>query len=166
MMLRFFVRIMLLTAAIASPALASQEGPVWFWFATCGGPIMKLEVRLDQRLIYQSSFPLCRSERSSAHSEGQKKKLEFAFKAPRAIVWQGYRDEDNTTGPDQEIEGNIWLAGADPDKMLLGVSFMSRDSIYMNTIHIAYSNRRSVSEIEPGLVVITKPIGHSAEKRK
>jgi hypothetical protein len=127
----------------------------------CGGHIMKLEVRLDQKIIYQSSFPLCRAERSSAHSEGQKKKLEFVFKAPRAIVWQGYRDEDNTTEPAQDIEGNIWLAGADPNAMILGVSFVSRDSIYMNTLHIAYPDRRQVSEIEPGLVVITEPVSHS-----
>jgi len=126
---------------------------------------MKLEVRLDHKIIYQSSFPLCRAERSSAHSEGQKKKLDFAFNAPRAIVWQGYRDEDNTTDPDQEIEGNIWLAGADPDVMLLGVSFRSRGSIYMNTLHIAYPDRREVSEIELGLVVITEPIRDSDEKR-
>jgi len=166
MILRFLVRIMLLTVAIAGLAFASQEGPVWFWFAACGGPIMKLEVRLDQKIIYQSSFPLCRAERSSAHSEGQKKQLDFVFNAPRAIVWQGYRDEGNTTDSDQEIEGGIWLAGADPDVMLLGVSFMSRGSIYMNTLHIAYPDRRQVSEIEPGLVVITEPIERGGEKSK
>ena len=166
MILRLFVRIILLTAAMASPALASQEGPVWFWFSTCGGPIMKLEVRLDQKIIYQSSFPLCRADRSSAHSEGQTKKLDFVFNAPRAIVWHGYRDEDNTTDLSQEIEGNIWLAGADPDKMILGVSFVSRGSIYMNTLHIAYPDRREVLEIEPGLVIITEPVRGSEEKSK
>ncbi len=128
--------------------------------------MMKLEVRFDQKIIYQSSFPLCRAERLSTHSEGQKKKLDFVFDAPRAIVWQGYRDEDNTTNPNQEIEGNIWLAGADPDAMLLGVSFTSRGSIYMNTLHIAYPNRRQVSEIEPGLLIITEPVRGSEEKNK
>ena len=165
MILEFIATIMLF-AAVAGPAVASQEGPVWFWFATCGGPVMKLEVRLDQNIIYQSSFPLCRAERSSAHSEGQKKTLDFVFNAPRAIVWQGYRDEDNTTDPNQEIKGNIWLAGADPNTMILGVSFVSRGSIYMNTLHIAYPDRREVSEIEPGLVVITEPIGPRGEKTK
>ncbi len=123
---------------------------------------MKLEVRLDQKSIYESSFPLCRAERSTAYSEGQKKKLEFLFKPQRTIVWQGYRDEDNTTDPDQEIEGNIWLAGADPNAMILGVSFVSRGSIYMNTIHIAYPERREVSEIEPGLVIITEPVANAS----
>jgi hypothetical protein len=155
---------MLLTAA-ADSASGSQEGPVWFWFATCGGPVMKLEVRLDQKTIYQSSFPACRTDRLSTNNVGQKKILEFVFNAPRAIVWQGYRDEENTTKLDQEIEGNIWLAGADPDAMILGVSFVSRGAIYMNTIHIAYPDRRHVSEIEPGLVVITEPIKQSSKIR-
>jgi hypothetical protein len=150
---------MLLLAVTASPALASQEEPVWFWFASCGGLVMKLEVRLDQNIIYQSSFPLCRAERSSVYSEGQKKKLDFVFNAPRAIVWQGYRDEDNTTDPNQEIKGDIWLAGADPNAVILGVSFVSHGSIYMNTLHIAYPDRREVSEIESGLVIITEPVG-------
>jgi hypothetical protein len=157
---------MFLVVAMASPALASQEGPVWYWFATCGGPTMKLEVRLDQRLIYESSFPLCRAERSSVHSEGQREKLDFVFKAPRAIIWQGYRDDGNTTDPNQEIECDIWLAGADPDAMWLGVGFTSRGSIYMNTLHIAYPDRREVSEIEPGLMIITEPIRPNAEKNK
>ncbi len=152
---------MLLAGAIAGRALASQEGPVWFWFTTCGGPVMKLEVRLDQKTIYQFSFPACRTDRLSTNNVGQKKILEFVFNAPRAIVWQGYRDEDNTTNPDQEIEGNIWLAGAEPDAMILGVSFVSRGAIYMNTLHIAFPDRRHVSEIESGLVVITEPIKQS-----
>ncbi len=128
--------------------------------------MMRLEVRLDQKIIYQSCFPLCRAERASAHSDGQKKKLHFVFNAPRSIVWQGYRDEDNTTHPNQEIEGDIWLAGADPDAMLLGVSFVSRGSIYMNTLHIAYPDQREVSEIEPGLVVITEPVGYQDQENK
>jgi len=157
---------MLLIIAAAAPAVASDEGLVWFWFATCGGPVMRLEVRLDQKIIYESVFPLCRAKRSSAHSKGQTKKLDFVFNAPRAIVWQGYRDEgkDNTTGPNQEIEGNIWLAGADPDAMILGVSFVSRGSIYMNSLHIASPYRRAVAEIEPGLLVITEPVAHHGEK--
>lgn len=166
MILRLFAGIMLLIITAAAPTVASDEGPVWFWFATCGGPVLRLEVRLDQKIIYESSFPLCRAERSSAHSKGQTKKLDFVFNAPRAIVWQGYRDEgeDNTTGQNQEIEGNIWLAGADPDAMILGVSFLSRGSIYMNSLHIAYPDRRAVAEIEPGLLVITEPVAHHGEK--
>jgi hypothetical protein len=157
---------MLLAAATADPVLAAEEGPVWFWFTTCGGPLMKLEVRLDQNVIHQSSFPLCRAERSSTHSRGQKKTLAFLFTASRSIIWAGYRDEDNITDPGQEIEGNIWLAGADPDAMILGVSFVSRGSIYMNTIHIAYPDRRHASEIEPGLVITTEPVRCGEEKTK
>jgi hypothetical protein len=149
----------LLVAALVGPANAQSGGPVWYWFATCGGPRMNLEVRLDQKIIYKSSFPLCRAERKSKHSQGQARTLKFSFKPRRAIVWEGYRDEDNTTGSNQEIEGDIWLAGADPDALLLGVSFSTPDSIYMNTIHIAHPARRDESEIESGLVVVTRPVG-------
>jgi hypothetical protein len=144
--------------ALASPALASEEGPVWFWFAECGGPTMRLEVQLDQKVIYTSSFPLCRAERSSTYSDGQKSKLQFSFTPGRPIVWTGYRDEDDTTGPGQALEGDIWLAGADPDDMMLGVGFIAEDTIYMNTIHIAYPDKPSQTEIASGLTVLTTPI--------
>jgi hypothetical protein len=73
-------------------------------------------------------------------------------------VWKGYRDEDNTTKPNQKIEGAIWLAGADPNALFLGVSCIANNKIYMNTIHIAHPSRRDVSEIASGLVVITDMI--------
>ena len=160
------LKAILLAVMIVSPALASQEELVWFWFASCGGPQMKLEVRLDEKIIYQSSFPLCQAKRSSDHSQGQSRQLHFTFNAPRTIVWQGYRDEDNTTNPNQVIEGDIWLAGADPDALLLGVSFIAHNTIYMNTIHIAHPTRRDVSEIASGLVIITALVrGEEQTKR-
>jgi hypothetical protein len=143
---------------------ASQEGPVWFWFATCGGPAMALEVRLDRGIIFKSSFPLCRADRSSIYARGNSKGLHFAFKPHRAIVWQGYRDKDDTTRANQVIEGDIWLAGSDPDALLLGVDFTSSDTIYMNTIHIAHPTQRDRTEIARGLVVTTYPIKRGKEK--
>jgi hypothetical protein len=160
------LRVMLLAGAVGGPALPSQEGPVWFWFTSCGGPAMNLEVRLDQKVLYKSSFPLCRAERSSVHSQGQARKLHFVFRPRRAIVWQGYREEDDTTDANQRIEGDIWLAGADPDALLMGISFSSHDSIYLNTIHIAHPARRDQSEVASGLVVITNPVGLRKEKSK
>lgn len=127
---------------------------------------MNLEVRLDQKVIYKSSFPLCRAERSSVHSQGRARKLHFLFKPRRAIVWRGYKDEDETTDPNQPIAGDIWLAGADPDALLIGISFSTHDSIYMNTIHIAHPARRDQSEVAAGLVVITNPVGLSKGRSK
>jgi len=152
------------TAAVMGAVRASQEGPVWFWFVTCGGPDMTLEIRLDKRIIFKSSFPLCHADRSSTYGRGAAKRLHFAFKPHRAIVWQGYRDEDDTSPANRAIECDIWLAGSDPDALLLGVSFNSSDTIYMNTIHIAGPTQRDQTEIASGLVVTTYPIKHGEEK--
>ena len=122
---------------------------------------MALEVRLDKKIIFQSTFPLCRAKRSTISSPGKIKRLDFTFKPPRAIVWKGYRDRDDTTPANQLIEGNIWLAGSDPDDLLLGATFMSSSNIYMNSIHIAHPGRRDETEMAPGLVVITYPIKQS-----
>jgi hypothetical protein len=127
---------------------------------------MNLEVRLDEHPIYKSSFPLCRTKRSTLHGQGDQRKLQFVFKPGRPIVWEGYRDEDNKTAPDAVIVGDIWLAGADPSDLLLGLSFSSGDSIYMNTIHIAHPYRQDQSEIASGLIVITKPVAFSGRTRK
>jgi hypothetical protein len=127
---------------------------------------MNLEVRLDRNVIYKSSFPLCRAERSSVHSQGQARKLHFSFKPRRAIVWRGYTAEDETTGPNQSIACDLWLAGADPDALLIGISFSTHDSIYMNTIHIAHPARRDQSEVASGLLLITNPVGLSKEMSK
>jgi hypothetical protein len=75
---------------------------------------MMLEVRLDQRVIYKTSFPLCRSERTSTYSDGQNTRLRFSFTPGRTITWTGYRDKTETTRPNQTLHGDIWLSGADP----------------------------------------------------
>ena len=138
---------------------ASPQEPVWFWFKSCGGPAMTLEVRLDRRIIFKSSFPLCRADRSPVSGQGESKSLYFAFKPHRVIVWKGSRrDEGDPSPANQEIDGDIWLAGSDPDDLLPGVSFVSSKTIYMNSIHVARPMQRDETEMAPGLVVTTYPI--------
>jgi len=145
------------------PALSSEEKLLWFWFAG-DGPKMSLQVCLDEKIIYQTTFPICHAKRSSAHSNGQEKSLHFLFDAPRAMVWQGYKDADETTPPNQRILGDIWLAGAGPDCLILGITFRGQQSIYMNTLHIAYPNQRDESLIASGLVIITTPLEENKAK--
>ena len=126
---------------------------------------MTLEVRLDKRIIFKSSFPLCHENRSSISGKGEFQRLHFAFKPPRAIVWKGYRsDEGDPTPANQLIDADIWLAGRDPDALLLGVSFVSSNTIYMNSIHIAYPGRQNQTEMALGLVITTYPIKSGKEK--
>jgi hypothetical protein len=145
-------------------AQASAEGPVWFWFATCGGPSMTLEVRLDTTILFKVSFPLCRADRDAVTSQGQASNAQFLFRPHRAIVWQGYRDSGDRTGPNQLIKGHVWQAGTDPDAVAIGISFDDARMIYMNTIHIAHPGRRNETEIAKGLVVRTYPVERADNK--
>ncbi len=143
----------------ASTPFVSGDSPVWFWFSTCRGPLMAIEVRLDEVTLYKGSFPSCLASRTSSHSQGQASRLEFVFRPERAIVWEGYREEADTTAPNDRIECNLWQAGADPDVMVIGVTFLDRRKIYMNTLHIIKPSERSQTDVADGLLVITYPVG-------
>jgi hypothetical protein len=112
---------------------------------------------LHSSIVYQSSFPICHAPRTSSASQGQERRVQFVFEPKRAIAWSGYKDKPEKTVSGQKITGDVWLAGADPGAMVLGVSFSSSTSIYMNSLHIAYPDRRATSEIAPGLTVTTTP---------
>ncbi len=66
----------------------------------------------------------------------------------------------------QLIDDSFWQAGADPDALLIGVSFVASDTILMNTIHISHLNKRESSEIAKGLVVVTYPSRGSGKAPK
>jgi hypothetical protein len=118
---------------------------------------MTLEVRLDSGVMFKSSIPLCRARRDSDDRQGQASQVDFTFRPTRTIVWTGYRETADTTTADQPIEMNIWQAGADPDALTIGMSFMDTSRILMNTIHIAHPGRRDESSIASGLSVLTYP---------
>lgn len=144
-------------ASVTTFSQGTQEGPVWFWFATCGGPLMTLEVRLDNRIVQKATFPLCHSNREAIQSQGQAGSIEFTFRPGRAIVWEGYREAKDRTAASDMLEGTIWEAGADPDALILGVSFVNGDRIVMNTVHIAHPAGRDESVVARGLVIRTYP---------
>ena len=154
--------------AFARSPQRTQEGPVWFWNASCGGPTMTLEVRLDKTVLYRSSFPLCRADRyplNRVNSQGHTNDIHFSFRPQRPILWEGYRDTSDTTAAGQLIKCDLWQAGADPDDLLFGVSFVSAHTIYMNTIHIAHPDKRDETEIAKGLFVVSHP-GKGEQNRK
>jgi hypothetical protein len=138
------------------PASAPADS-AWYWFATCHGPAMTLEVRLDSASVYQSTFPLCRGDSASGASQGQDARIAFWFEPRRSIIWQGYKDADDTTRPRRRIEGDIWEAGADTDDLLLGVSFSTSGRILMHTTHPAHPTRADSTYIAKGLIVLTYP---------
>jgi hypothetical protein len=146
-----------LSYALITPTFAAQEPPVWFWFATCGGPSLTLEMRFDKVTVEKVTLPLCRSLRSSAGSQGQTASIAFSLTPGRAIVWSGYRDASDRTRAGQVLDVDIWQAGADPDALMLGVSVVTARRSLMNTVHIAHPDRRDESTIAPGLTLATYP---------
>ncbi len=116
---------------------------------------MTVEIEFDHHTISQTSFPVCRSERSSVNAAGEQGTISFSFIAGHPIVWRGYRDEDDTTHASQRITGDIWEAGADPDALILGVGFRVPDRLTMNTLHIAHPGKTDTTQVTRGLLVIT-----------
>lgn len=145
---------LLISSTLSAPSWAEN---VWYWFATCGGPLMKIELRLDKTLLFDATFPLCQAERGGVAGQGADGRVDFTFKAPRAIIWEGYHDHDKSKVNDS-IEVNFWLAGSDPDRLAIGASFVDPKRILMNGLHLASPTRRSQTEMAKGLVVVTYPI--------
>jgi hypothetical protein len=119
---------------------------------------MAIDVFLYNKPIYQAHFYVsarnCR-EKDSIHIQ---KTLTFSFRAKCNIFSTG---EDNTLDSlfdsfgTQLIEGDIWQAGNDSSVILLGVSFVTKDQILLNTIHIAIRDSISESELADGLFIKT-----------
>lgn len=113
---------------------------------------MGVEALLDGKVVYRSSFPICKTIDASEMADRQQRILAFHFKGGH--LCQG---EYHTTSA-QTIEGNIWQAGADPDDLILGVSFATKNQVVLNTIHIARPDSASTSEVDRGIVVKTFPV--------
>ena len=144
--------------ALAQPLLSAiSSDTVWFWFATCGGPTMRLDLRLDRSLLYTTSVPICRADRAGAYSQGSQGKFSFWFQPRRAIVWSGYSDKEDTSRARQDVEVDMWQAGADSDFLTLGVTVMTSKRILMNTLHVAHPNAADSTLLAKGFVLITRP---------
>ena len=141
----------------AVPRSGSQEPDVWFWQSGGSGQRMRLEVQLDQRAIFTTSFTATHTSRSAIPETSHSKAVRFSFRSKRTILWSGYRDKDVISPTKQPIECDIWMAGADDSAIILGVSFAGPDGILINTLHVALPTREERSEIAHGLVIITSP---------
>lgn len=141
--------------------------PVWFWFATCGGPVMGLEVRFDGTVLYRTEFPICKADFSSSKRQGEESgKIRFLFKPERSITWEGYRDPAAVTAAGHVLNVDLWQAGADPEDLILGVSFGDEHDTYMNTVHMAFPGKRDVSNPAEGIEIVTFPVAARAKKAR
>jgi len=141
----------LIPAAVSPQDSAAPNEKLWTWFGTCTeDQKMGIEMLLDGKTVYRSSFPICQISDRSKETD---KSVAFTFKGGH-----NFQGEYHTT-PAQTIEGDIWQADADTDDILLGISFTTRKQILLNTIHIARPDRVCRTEIDRGIVVRTFPVG-------
>jgi len=131
-----------------------NEQKVWWWFDDCpDGRTVGIDVLLDRKPIYHAQLRICQMYRKDADSKPTQKRRMFNL--------SGGHTFQNTyhTKETEEIEGNIWQAGADPDDLLLGLSFSTKDQVLLNTIHILNPSKASKTNIDTGMVVKTYPVG-------
>lgn len=156
--MRSFWLALVLLLALNPPHLSPQESrvapePLWSWFGNCSDKkYMGLEVLMNGKMIYRSSFPICPIDDRSEEVGARQKTVVFSIKGGH--VFQG----EYHTARTQTIEGNVWQAGTDPGVILFGLSFASPNQILLNTIHVAKPGSESTSEIDRGLTVRTFPI--------
>jgi hypothetical protein len=147
-----------LVIATILPVAPSQISPppsenVWFWAVDCPEPrVMGVQVLLEGKSIYQSDFHACQMNRAAANTD-RDQKVQRSFHFSGGHTFQGaYHTKKNET-----IEGTIWQAGADPDDILLGVSFLAHNQVLLNTVHIVRPGKPTESKLDPGLVIKTYP---------
>ena len=109
---------------------------------------MRVTVQLNRRPVYSGVFPVCRMRRKDIPDESPQKVLAFRFRTSAGI----FASEFGPMGS-QELEGNIWRTGGDPDAILLGVSFATPDRILLNSVHVAQRNQVSRSVLARGLTI-------------
>jgi len=137
------------------PQAETVPSPVWRWFQTCSeSTTMGVDVVLEGKLVYRSSFPICNGAGAPNNSDGKQKTLSFSFNGGH--LFQG----EYHTAPAQRVKGNIWQAGADLDDLILGVSFATKNQVLLNTVYTVRPGRASESEVDRGIVVKTYPVTH------
>jgi len=135
------------------PTSANADPDSWRWFGDCpSAQSLAIRVALDRKTLFHRVVPICRT------AVRDKRSFTFVFAAPRRITWTGYGDTDLRTSKAERIEGDIWLAGGEVDGLLLGISFSTKTTIVMNTVHRAKPTEQTASEIEQGLVITTQPV--------
>jgi hypothetical protein len=134
--------------ASAAAQSTTQDSPVWRWFQDCAHKTtMGVEVTVDGKSVFKSSFPICKTTNPSVDDRDHKQKIvAFTFKGGHT-----FQAEYHTSNAEM-VEGSIWQAGPEPDDLILGVSFVSnkQNQILLNTLHICQPDRRSVEEVDAG----------------
>ena len=119
---------------------------------------MAVEVRVDGRLQKRAVIPLCHLRRAEIKRRQYSTKLHFQLRGGRTF------HDEYTTARAETIDGDIWQADADPDAVILGVSFSTGRQVLLNTVYILVPGRRGAVTVDRGIDVSSYP-NENSQKR-
>ena len=140
-----------------SAPMSTNKEVVWHWFSQCSAAkIITIEVSLDSKTVYKSSFSICQTVRGDIRPEPMQRRLIFFPKKTSPSILGEPKSE--------RLEVNIWEAGEDPNDIVLGLSFTTKQRIWLNSLHIVEPDKLSRSVLAKGLVVSTYPAQSNAPR--
>lgn len=106
---------------------------------------LMIELIVDGQHKYHQAIPICWVERNS---------LQGGTMSTTLVAKRSYFGEPRLT----KHEADFWEAGSDPDALILGISFASKTRIWLNTLHVAFPNKISTTQLAPGVTVRSYPL--------
>jgi hypothetical protein len=130
--------------------LPARDNAVWHWFGTCADEkSMSLEISLNRKSIFKSSFPICKMRRSKVASGLTPRHLTFSLANENRSYFGEAKGET--------LEGNIWESGTDPDDIILGLSIETKTQTWLHTLLVVEPDKPSRFLLGKGLVVTIHP---------
>jgi hypothetical protein len=139
--------LILASAAVARGTAAEPPAGsfVVSWSEKCpSATYISVVLSVDGRSAYSRNIPVCFTERNSL--------------PPATLSTTLQTDRSHFGEPSRTpLEVDFWEASADPDALVLGISFSSKQRVWLNTLHVALSSKQAVTELAPGVSVRTFP---------
>jgi hypothetical protein len=148
---RFAATIILLASAASFPVAAAA--PPWRWFSDCGAErTLAIRVLLDGSTLFYRVIPICRTNLQDRRTLG------FSFRPRHEITWSGYQGSTLRTGEGERLQGALWQAGGDSQRLVLGLDFSTKTTLILSTSFDADPEMDAERTIQAGLVVRTHPV--------
>ncbi len=123
-----------------------QSEIVWHWTDDEHAErFIIFETTVDGKLITAARFPVSRLARGEVKADPKQKVFEYYFDLHKK---KGRTFRGIVKG---KVEGNIWEAGMEKDGIIFGVSWVTKNYIMMNTLHMAVLDETNVSEQGKGV---------------
>ncbi len=132
--------------AVSIAALGgSANNLVVSWSEKCpASKKLTVELLVDGQRKYRKTISICQIERNTLPGGTMSTTLQTErshFGEPRLTL----------------LEAVFWEAGADPDALVLGVSFASKERVWLNSLHVAFPDKEARTELAPGVSIKSYP---------